>query len=162
MIWSREEWRGPGRPHEVGKECTCWATSWKQRVAEIIKSWKSYTCFSAAYLKEMIPHCNRILSYTQQQTVLQVFQYLKNKPFRRYWWKSIKLEWKENSPWLSKIVLKRRNSTNSLTHWQMLPKLSLIILATVVVILINYILKNKVANVKCQTIKTTSVSQISR
>jgi len=44
----------------------------------------------------------------------------------------------------------------------MLPKLSFIILATVVVILITYILKNKVANVKCQTIKTTSVSQISR
>jgi len=52
-----------GRLHKVGKECTCWATWWKhvtlkknnrrqQRVAEIEKSWKSYTCFSPDYLKK--------------------------------------------------------------------------------------------------------------
>ena len=50
------------RLHEVGKECTCWATWWKegtqknnwrqQKVAKIVKSWKSYTRFSADYLSQ--------------------------------------------------------------------------------------------------------------
>jgi len=34
--------------------------SWKQeRVAEIEKSWKSYTCFSADYLKKMTKNKNK-------------------------------------------------------------------------------------------------------
>jgi len=56
------------RLHEVGKECTCWATWWWKYVAlkrtaedrkewQKLKSWKSYTCFLADYLNHH--HHNR-------------------------------------------------------------------------------------------------------